>query len=136
MIIWNYYRDFSGGPEIKSPPCSAGDAGWIPGQRTKVPHAMEQISPHVALVRFLCAITTEGRTEQLLSPCAWYALKYMNERLRKHKCGKMLTIFCMFVILNKIIPHLESCTKKIQNVWGKMMHEDVHHSIIYNSKKI
>ena len=66
----------------------------------------------------------------------WYALKYMNERLRKHKCGKMLTIFRMFVILNKIIPHLESCTKKIQNVWGKVMHEDVHHSIIYNSKKI
>lgn len=64
-----------------------------------------------------------------------HALKYMKERLRKHKCGKMLTIFCMFVILNKIIPHLESCTKKIQNVRGKVMHEDVHHSIIYNSKK-
>ena len=47
----------------------------------------------------------------------------------------MLTIFCTFVILNKIIPHLESCTKKIQNGWGKVMHEDIHHSIIYNSKK-
>ena len=30
---------------------------------------MEQISPYVALVKFLCAETTKGHTEQLLSPC-------------------------------------------------------------------
>ena len=33
-----------GGPVVQSPPCSARDAGSIPGQGTKIPHAMEQLS--------------------------------------------------------------------------------------------
>ena len=36
-------RDFSGGPMVKSPPCNAGDSGLVPGQGTKIPHAMEQL---------------------------------------------------------------------------------------------
>ena len=36
---------------VKNPPSSAGDAGSIPGQRTKIPHAAGQLSP--------CAATTE-----------------------------------------------------------------------------
>ena len=55
---------------IKNPTCSARDVGSIPSQGTKVPCAMEQTNPCVALVEFLCAVTTEGHTEQLLSPCA------------------------------------------------------------------
>ena len=40
--IW----DFPGGPVmIKNPPSNAGDTGSIPGQGTKIPHAMGQISP-------------------------------------------------------------------------------------------
>ena len=35
---------------IKDPPCDAGDMGLIPGQRTEIPHAQEQLSP--------CAVTT------------------------------------------------------------------------------
>ena len=31
--------DFPGGPVVKNPPCNAGDAGSIPGQGTKIPHA-------------------------------------------------------------------------------------------------
>ena len=42
------YWYFPGGPLIKNPPCSAGDAGSIPGQGTKLPHAAEQLSPHTA----------------------------------------------------------------------------------------
>ena len=42
------YWYFSGGPLIQNPPCSAGDAGSIPGQGTKLPHAAEQLSPHTA----------------------------------------------------------------------------------------
>ena len=41
--IW----DFLGGPVVKNPPYNAGDAGSIPGQGTKIPHAMGQLSPHV-----------------------------------------------------------------------------------------
>ena len=43
--------DFPGGPVVKNPPCNAGDMGSIPGQRTKIPHAAEQLS--------LSATTTE-----------------------------------------------------------------------------
>ena len=39
-------RDFPGGPVIKNPPYYAGDAGSIPAQGTKIPHAMGQLSPH------------------------------------------------------------------------------------------
>ena len=46
-----YPGDFPGGPVVKNPPYNAGDTGSIPGQGTKIPHAVGQISP--------CATTTE-----------------------------------------------------------------------------
>ena len=36
--------DFPAGPVVENLPSSAGDAGSNPGQGTKTPHAMEQIS--------------------------------------------------------------------------------------------
>ena len=42
--------DFPGGPLAKNPPFNAGDLGSIPGQGTKIPRAMGQLS--------LCAVTT------------------------------------------------------------------------------
>ena len=44
-------EDFPGGPVIKHLPCNAGDVGLIPGWGTRIPHAVEQLSP--------CAPTTE-----------------------------------------------------------------------------
>ena len=41
-------RDFPGGPVVKNPPFNAGDVGLIPGQGTKIPHAVRQLSPHAA----------------------------------------------------------------------------------------
>ena len=41
-------RDFPGGPAVKNPPSNAGDVGSIPGQGTKIPHAVGQQSPHTA----------------------------------------------------------------------------------------
>ena len=38
-------RDFPGGPVVKNLPCNAGDTGSVPGQGTKIQHAMEQLSP-------------------------------------------------------------------------------------------
>ena len=46
--IKNRTRDFPGGPMVKNPPSNAGDAGSIPGQGTKIPHAMGQLNPHAA----------------------------------------------------------------------------------------
>ena len=42
------YWYFPGGPWIKAPPCRAGNAGSIPGQGTKLPHAAGQLSPQTA----------------------------------------------------------------------------------------
>ena len=39
-------KDFPGGPVVKNLPTNAGDAGSIPGQRIKIPHATRQLSPH------------------------------------------------------------------------------------------
>ena len=37
-------RDFPGGPVVKNPLSNAGDAGSIPGQGSKIPHATWQLS--------------------------------------------------------------------------------------------
>ena len=34
------FKDFPGDPVVKNPPSNAGDAGLIPGQGTKIPHAV------------------------------------------------------------------------------------------------
>ena len=41
-----YFWDFCSGAAVKNPSCNTGDAGSIPGQETKIPHAMGQLSPH------------------------------------------------------------------------------------------
>ena len=41
-------KDFPWGPVAKNLPCNAGDAGFIPGQGTKIPPATEQLSLYVA----------------------------------------------------------------------------------------
>ena len=37
--------EFPHGPVVKNLPSNGGDAGSIPGQGTKIPHAMRQLSP-------------------------------------------------------------------------------------------
>ena len=45
--------DFPGGPVLKNPPYNAGGEALIPGQGTKIPHATEQLDPHVATTELL-----------------------------------------------------------------------------------
>ena len=33
---------------VRNPPCNAGATGSIPGRGIKIPHALEQVSPHTA----------------------------------------------------------------------------------------
>ena len=42
------FRDFIGGPVVRNSLCNAGDAGLIPGWRTKILCAAEQLSPWAA----------------------------------------------------------------------------------------
>ena len=39
------FWDFSSSLVVKIPPCSAGDLGSIPGRGTKIPHAVQKLSP-------------------------------------------------------------------------------------------
>ena len=39
---------------VKYPPYNAGDAGWIPGQGTKIPHAVGQLSPRATTTELAC----------------------------------------------------------------------------------
>ena len=48
----NKLRDFPGGPVVKNPPSDAWDLSSVPGQRTKIPHAVGQLRP--------CATATEA----------------------------------------------------------------------------
>ena len=46
--------DFPGGPVVKNPHYNAGDAGLIPGQRSKIPHAVGQLSPRATTTELAC----------------------------------------------------------------------------------
>ena len=39
---------------VKNPRCNVGDVGLIPGRGTKIPHAMGQLSPHIATTDYTC----------------------------------------------------------------------------------
>ena len=68
--------DFPGGPVVKNPPCKVGDAGSIPGQGTKISHAMGQLSVYATATEHthsgayapqlenLCAATKRSCTMQ------------------------------------------------------------------------
>ena len=47
--------DFLGGPVIENLPSNAGDTGSIPAGETKIPHALRQLSTHIATRQSLCA---------------------------------------------------------------------------------
>ena len=51
MQIKTTMRDFLCGPVVKDPPANAGDMGSIPGQGTKLPHTIGQLSPHSSKYR-------------------------------------------------------------------------------------
>ena len=59
--------DFPSGPVVKNLPSNAGDAGSIPGQGTKIPHAVGQLSPRTATTE---PTHSRARVPQLDSPCA------------------------------------------------------------------
>lgn len=50
---------------VKNPLCNAGDEGSVPGQATKIPHAVERLGPHTA-----AAETAHSGGPQLLNLCA------------------------------------------------------------------
>ena len=60
------YQDFPHGPMVKNLPSNVGDSGLIPSQGTKMPHAMEQLSPIAPIREPMC---WKYSTHVLWSPC-------------------------------------------------------------------
>ena len=58
------FRYIPGGPVVGSLPSTAGDMGLIPGQGTKIPHAVEQLSPHTP-TQTQCSKNNSSKTLQL-----------------------------------------------------------------------
>ena len=70
------YRDFPGGPVVKNPPSSAGDAGSIPGRRNKIPHAAGQLSP--------CITTTKPAHHNYWARTLWRPCTTTREKSTCH----------------------------------------------------
>ena len=50
---------------VKNLPCNAGEAGLVPGGRTKIPHASGQLSPQAAAMESVCLLKREVHVPQL-----------------------------------------------------------------------
>ena len=59
----------------ENPPANAGDVGSIPGQGTKIPHAVEQLSPRATTAEAQ-ATAGEGVGHKDLDDAAKYTHKY------------------------------------------------------------
>ena len=93
--ILKVMSDFPGSPVVKNLPSNAGDTDSIPGQGTKIPHAVGQLSPCTATIELACLnerarvlqttepTCSEAHTPQLeRSPCAKTKSPLRNERSR------------------------------------------------------
>ena len=50
---------------VENPPCSVGDMDLTPGLGTKIPHAMEQLSPCTTATELACSGTCVPQLESL-----------------------------------------------------------------------
>ena len=89
-------EDFPGGPVVTNLPSSAGNVGSIPGQGTKTPHAMGQISPDTAITEPTCSgahtptaknpsTTTKTRNSRINK---LYIYIFFNDKILKSTASK------------------------------------------------
>ena len=67
LDVLTYCGDFPGGPVLENSLCNAGEVGLIPGQGTKIPHAVEQPVPRDATTE---PVHPGACVPPLESPCA------------------------------------------------------------------
>ena len=60
------YGNFPSGPVVKNLPCNAGDAGLIPGGRTKIPYATEQLSLQAKITEAHAPLDSECITRKIM----------------------------------------------------------------------
>ena len=59
---------FPGGSVVKNPPSHAGDMGLTPGQGTKIPHAMRQLSPRASTGEAHSCLQSLSRVQLFAAP--------------------------------------------------------------------
>lgn len=59
LNIVTQFRDSSGGPVVRNPPCNTRDADPTPGRGTEIPHAEEQLKPRISTTEPLCSATED-----------------------------------------------------------------------------
>ena len=79
----NCFRDFPGGPVVKNPPSNSGDVGTIPGQGTKIPHAVGQLSLYATSIE-LARLNERARMPQTTEPMHPGACVLQLERENTH----------------------------------------------------
>ena len=67
---------------VKNPPSNAGEAGSIPGQGTKIPHAVGQLSPCATTTK-LARLSQRAPRLKLQSPLALEPVRH-NKREKTH----------------------------------------------------
>ena len=72
--------DFPGGPVVKKPPSNATDTGLIPGQLTKIQHALEQLGPWATTTETMSSGTFMPQLER--SP--WGTAKILQTAAKTH----------------------------------------------------
>ena len=85
---------------IKNLPCIAGDMGLIPGQRSRIPHAVDQLSPDSA--------TTEAKHHKQRVPRP-DATKYIH--VKKKETTEKLLYVCTRV---------DKQVKVLQRMWARL----------------
>ena len=99
-VLKSSLGDFPGGPVVKNPPYSAGDMSSIPGQGTKIPLAMGQLSPRATTTELLSSLTSarEPPCLKLQSP---HALEPARHSWRKENPPPQLEAH----VQHRNIPH-------------------------------
>ena len=77
------FLDFPGGPVVKNLPYNAGESGLIPGQGTKIPHAVGQLNPGTTTTEFTC-VNERTRVPQTTEPTRSGACAPHLERENPH----------------------------------------------------
>ena len=79
--------DFPGGPVVKNLPSNAGNAGSIPGWRTKIPHAAGQLSPWATTIE-LARLNERAHVQQTKEPMHPGAYMPQLERENLHTTAR------------------------------------------------
>ena len=107
--------DFAGGSVVKNLPSNAGDAGLIPGQGTKFPHAVEQLRSNATTTELAC-LNERARVPQTTEPTRPGAQAPQLERENPHATTNSPCRKEKIPHASMKIPHATTKTRRSQKI--------------------